>query len=160
MRFITAGDHFSEVAILRFYDFISRLSMERHVTGSTHLFTGHRLHISTSFLVGGKFIVLEAQSLPLLDSSSVSSFPLRGDSHPSEHPASTLGQNSEPAQNRLMSSSSEGGTMGRAGAHTWLAVPGAAVIAATGIGLVVVTEWLSLTTPGGSPSQNGGPGFL
>ncbi|HXA42929.1 MAG TPA: GAF domain-containing sensor histidine kinase [Candidatus Solibacter sp.] len=41
-----------------------------------------------------------------------------------------------------------------------LLLPGAALIAAIGIGIVVATEWLSLTTPGGSPSQNGGLGFL
>jgi signal transduction histidine kinase len=38
--------------------------------------------------------------------------------------------------------------------------PGAAVIAATGIAIVVATEWLSLTNPKASTSQSGGAGFL
>ena len=46
VRVITSCDHFLQVAILRFYHRISRISMEWEVTWSTHLFTCHCFHKS------------------------------------------------------------------------------------------------------------------
>ena len=44
VRVITAGHHFFEMAILRFYHLISRISVEGEITWTTHLSTCHRLH--------------------------------------------------------------------------------------------------------------------
>jgi hypothetical protein len=59
-----------------------------------------------------------------------------------------------------MSSPSGDGIVVRARTWSGLVLPGAAVIAATGIALVVATLWLQLTDPTGSSSQTGGAGFL
>lgn len=45
MRFITPCDHFFQMVIFRFYNLISRISMEWGITWSTHLFTCHCFHI-------------------------------------------------------------------------------------------------------------------
>jgi hypothetical protein len=44
VRFIPACDRFLEMVILRFYNLIGSLSMEREITWSTQLFTCHCLH--------------------------------------------------------------------------------------------------------------------
>jgi hypothetical protein len=46
VRVITLCDHFFQVAILRLYNLISRISMEWEITWSAHLFTCHCLHES------------------------------------------------------------------------------------------------------------------
>ena len=51
VRFITFCDHFFQMVILRFYNLISRISMEWGITWSTHLFTCHCLHIDNLYLV-------------------------------------------------------------------------------------------------------------
>jgi signal transduction histidine kinase len=79
---------------------------------------------------------------------------------PVSQPASTIGQDSEPAHNRSMSSPSGDGIVVRARTWSGLVLPGAAVVAASGIALVVATLWLQLTDPTGASSQTGGAGFL
>jgi hypothetical protein len=53
VRFITPCDHIFQMVIFRFYNLISRISMEWGITWSTHLFTCHCLHIYRLLLVRG-----------------------------------------------------------------------------------------------------------
>jgi hypothetical protein len=46
MRFIAAGDHFSQVSVFRLDDLISSIAMESEITRSTQLFTRHCFHKS------------------------------------------------------------------------------------------------------------------
>jgi signal transduction histidine kinase len=59
-----------------------------------------------------------------------------------------------------MSSLSGAGTAAPTRSRSGLVLPGAAVIAATGIAIVVTAEWLSLTDPTGPTTQTGGAGLL
>ena len=45
----TTCDHLFQMLVLRFYDLISSVSMEREITWSTQLSTCHCLHSSSSF---------------------------------------------------------------------------------------------------------------
>ena len=52
VRLITPRNHFFQMVIFRFYNLISRISMEWGITWSTHLFTCHCLHLYQLLLVG------------------------------------------------------------------------------------------------------------
>jgi hypothetical protein len=52
MRFITRGDHFFQVFVLRLDDLISRVAVEWGIAWSTHLSACHRLHIRNLLLFG------------------------------------------------------------------------------------------------------------
>ena len=50
VRFIATRDDFAQVLILRLYDLISSISVEREITWSTQLSTRHCFHESRLFL--------------------------------------------------------------------------------------------------------------
>src|ERR1035437_6139157 len=82
VRFITRCDHFFQMAVLRFYDLISRISMEWGITWSTHLLTCHCLHIYDLLVVRGP-VASSVLSSPL-SSRARRSLPRRRRSTPSE----------------------------------------------------------------------------
>jgi len=49
VRFITFCDHFFQVTILRFYNLIGFISMERDIAWTAHLLTCHGFHIYRLF---------------------------------------------------------------------------------------------------------------
>ena len=80
--FITGCDHFFQMAVLRLYDFISRIPMEWRITWSTHLLTCHCFHVRLLLLVRGSVASSALKRPP--SSRARRSSPRRRRSAPSE----------------------------------------------------------------------------